>query len=185
MAGPFMFLGIDLSTVNWYLVLYAILSIAAVAMGTSQLFPMGTSTAVIYAIGSIMILYFYYTRWFGDSATTPSTWPPTINTCPDYFTYIESLPGDKKPGCVDMLGISKNNGYRPPTTTELTTLNSTDTNVFGFTSSSATTRTKILQICTLCKQKGITWEGIFDGDTCVGAGDNSAASAANKASCKL
>lgn len=112
MAPSLMFLGVDLFTLNWYFVIYLLFCIAVVGMGVTKLYSMGTATAIIYAIGSIMILIFYSYRWFGTDTTSSPTWPPTINTCPDYFTYIASLPGDSKPGCVDLLGISKNTGIR-------------------------------------------------------------------------
>lgn len=187
MAPPFIFLGVDLSLVNWYLVLYILFSIAVVAMGVTKLFPMGTSTAVIYGIGSIMTLVFYYYRWFGNSAPVSSTWPPTLNTCPDYLTYIESLPGDKKPGCIDMLGVSKNGQLRLTGESNLISLSSTNgAYVFPFTSvdvANATSPTLIKAICTKCRTLGITWEGVFDGDNCTGIANSAAAAEADSNSC--
>ena len=29
-------------------------------------------------------------------------------------------------------------------------------------------------ICNYCAEKGVTWEGVYDGDTCVGAASSSA-----------
>lgn len=137
-----------------------------------------------------MILYFYYNRWFADTVENTSTWPPTLNTCPDYLTYIESLPGDKKPGCVDMLGISKTGQLRLTTDSNLATLASTTAaSVFPFTSNdilNATNPSVIKAICTKCSTLGITWEGVYDGDSCTGIVNSvKAAAAASKASCNI
>ena len=186
MAPSLIFLGVDLYLVNWYVVLYILFSITVVSMGVSRLFAMGTSTAVIYGIGSIMILYFYYNRWFGDSAETTSTWPPTLNTCPDYLTYIEALPGDKKPGCVDMLGVSKTGQLRLTSESSLANLSSTTSaSVFPFISSDLVNATPavIKAVCTKCSTLGITWEGVYDGDSCTGIANSAKAAAADKGSC--
>lgn len=184
-----MFLGVDLFTLNWYFVIYLLFCIAVVGMGVTKLYSMGTATAIIYAIGSIMILIFYSYRWFGTDTTSSPTWPPTINTCPDYFTYIASLPGDSKPGCVDLLGISKNTGIRKTDASGLSaaTLRSdTADQVFPFTSKDvlkATTTAVVTGICQLCSSKGITWEGVYDGDTCVGISNNAALRSSASGSC--
>jgi hypothetical protein len=190
MAPSLMFLGVDLATVNWYLIIYILFAIASVFMGVTKLYPMGAPTAIIYAIGVTMVLIFYGYRWFGEgSNTTPSTWPPTINTCPDYFTYIQSLPGDSLPGCVDMLGVSKNGSIQLTTDTVLSTLSSTSvSNVFPFTSSdvlNAKQASVIQGICNLCNQKGITWEGVYDGDSCTGVSNNATALAAKSQTCPM
>ena len=157
-------------------------------MGVTKLLTMGTNTAVIYGIGSIMILYFYYNKWFGDNGDgAPSTWPPTLNTCPDYLTYIESLPGDKKPGCVDMLGISKTGQLRLTGESNLASLSSTtSSSVFPFTSTdvaNATNPATIKAICNKCNALGITWEGVYDGDSCTGIANSVKAAAADSSSC--
>jgi hypothetical protein len=147
---------------------------------------MGVPTAIIYAIGVTMVLIFYGYRWFGKKTDQTPTWPPTLNTCPDYLTYVKTLPGSGSgSGCVDMLGVSKNGILVKVLNSELTGTSALTANkIFSATSKLATDTTTILQLCNMCKQKGLTWEGIYDGDSCIGAGSNSAASAANKASCK-
>jgi hypothetical protein len=183
--------GVDLATVNWNFVIYTLLSIAIVAMGTAKLFSMGAPTGIIFAIGSAMIFIFYGYRWFGvDPKKKPDTWPPTLNTCPDYFTYIESLPGDKKPGCIDMLGVCSVNTIGITTQEQLAVQSgsgvissTTAAKVFGFTSTDIKNGTDVRSICLSCKAKGITWEGVFDGDTCVGASPNSPANPKPAGSC--
>jgi hypothetical protein len=190
MAPSLIFLGVDLFTLNWYFVIYLLFSIAVVGLGVSKLYTMGTATAIIYAIGSIMILVFYSYRWFGIDTTSSPTWPPTINTCPDYFTYIASLPGDSKPGCVDLLGVSKNSGIQKSTAAQLGVggaLTSTSVDkVFPYTSKDvlkATTSAVVNGICQYCNSKGITWEGVYDGDTCIGVSNNAALKSSASGSC--
>ena len=167
---------------------------AIVAMGTAKLYSMGVPTAIIFAIGSALIFIFYGYRWFGtDLKNKSSTWPPTINTCPDYLTYIKSLPGDNNPGCVDMLGVSRL-GFAKTIQSDLSV---TGTNglkighakVFPFISKdvlNATSSGIVQSICDQCRSKGLTWEGVFDGDNCVGIANNTAtqsASASGSGSC--
>lgn len=183
MASSFKFFGVDIASVNWYFVIYILVSIAAVAMGVAKLFPMGTSTAIIYAIGVTMVLIFYGYRWFGDSANeASSTWPPTINTCPDYLTYVKTLPGTGSgSGCVDMLGVSKNGILVKVVDSDLTSTAALASNKTFLKTSKDIIGTKnpavVKAICNLCRTKGLTWEGVFDGDTCTGVATNAAAAA--------
>lgn len=188
MAPSLIFLGVDLNSINWYIVFYILFCIVVVSVGVAKLFPMGTSTAVIYGIGSILILVFYYYRWFEkDSDKVPSTWPPVLNTCPDYLTYIESLPGDKKPGCIDTLGVSKNGILKVTTETGLASVSSTTQDrVFGYTSTDVANTNDVAVIkalCLKCQTLGITWEGIYDGDSCTGIANSAKAAASDSASC--
>jgi hypothetical protein len=178
------FFGVDLYQVNWYLILYVILSICAVAGGTSQLFPMGAPTAVIYAVGAILVFVFYGYRWFDNQSGTLSKWPPTINSCPDYLTYVGSL-SNGNPGCVDLLGVSTKQGqFLKSSPSDIASLSSTtSTKVFPFTSSDvlkAADDATVQAICSYCNRMGVTWEGVFDGDTCVGIATKAAVKASSK-----
>jgi len=76
--------------------------------------------SVLVFIGGILMLYFYYVKWF---MTTTPDWPPYQTVCPDYLTpvspgYENSTNADgtnslkpKNGGvfkCVDFVGVSKN-----------------------------------------------------------------------------
>ena len=168
--GKFVFLGVDLSTVNWSYVFYIVLSIAVIIGAVTKLYPMGTERAVIVAIGFTMVLYFYSLRWFGaDPANDKNVWPPHINTCPDYLTYIPPNQfGLSKGGCVDMIGVSTNGSF-PKITNEIEQRNTiTSTKVFGGSAAPITSAniTDVKLACNACQQAGLTWEGIYDGDTC-------------------
>jgi hypothetical protein len=106
--------------------------------------------------------------------------------CPDYLTYVETLPGSRRPGCVDMIGVSKNGGIVKVVQSELTSNSALNSNkMFMYTSADvkrATTSQELKPICDACIRAGITWEGVYDGDSCVAinrANQNAAAGGAN------
>jgi len=187
-------LGVDLSTVNWYLVVYVIFSICVVTYGVYELYPLGVPRAAIYGLGAIMVCIFYGYKWFASlMVNTNKNWPPTINTCPDYLTYVEKLPGDKQYGCVDMLGVSTTSGglqvTQPSDILTGSTLKSTNASkVIPYSSRdviSATSSAAVQTICNACAAAGVTWEGVWDGDVCTGIAtwnSENAASAQRKSS---
>jgi hypothetical protein len=168
--------GFDLFKVHWFHVLYVLFAIAATVMGTQQLYSTGTGRAVIFAIGATLTFVFFNNRWFENQERPPSRWPPTINMCPDYLTFIPTVPGVKNVnggGCVDMLGVtSKSSGLMKTTKADLQAISSASTNqLFEFTSADVAAAKNIgdLQsICTRCSVAGLTWEGVYDGDSCLG-----------------
>lgn len=161
---------------TWLLIVYCILSIGFVTYSTNKLYPLGSLRAILFAIGSILILIFFGIRWF-SSAPLSKNWPPTINMCPDYLTFIPSVPGASSVSggvCVDLLGVTKSSsGLSLVNPSTLSSLSPTDlTKVFQYTAEDVTAaqgKTSTIQkICNRCQQAGITWEGIFDGDVCQG-----------------
>ena len=177
MAASFVIFGIDLSKVNWYLVFYILFSITVTAMGTTKLYPMGLGRAVIYAIGAAMVFVFFGYRWFSSPEKTSKKWPPTINTCPDFLTFVPTVTGASSVsggGCVDLIGVTTNSsGLQLINKSKLASISANDTNhLFEFTSAdvaaAANNPTQMQHICTRCQIAGITWEGVWDGDTCGG-----------------
>ena len=178
MASFFLF-GIDMgkvfASINWYLVAYIVLSIVVVVTGTMRLYPMGMGRGLIYAIGATLVAIFFGFRWFSRPITAPKTWPPTINMCPDYLTYVPNMAGASSTsggGCVDLLGVTNSSGGIQKTNrSELNTISANNTNkVFEYTSAdvNAATKASDLQvICDRCRMAGLTWEGVYDGDTCT------------------
>ena len=162
----------DTSKVNWYLVAYVLLSILFLIHTTTKLYPMGQTRGVIYAIGTFFVLLYFGLHWFNKkNKRTDTVWPPVINMCPDYLTYFES--GTTK-GCVDMLGVSTNAGLGNVVTDIAARTNQ---NTFPYTFNSIKNKTTdINDICKACSDTGLTWEGVYDGDSCVGAASSSALS---------
>jgi hypothetical protein len=176
--AKFVLFGIDigtvLSSINWYLVAYIILSIASVVMGTTKLYAMGAGRGVIFAIGASLTFLFFGFRWFSNPVTAPKNWPPTINMCPDYLTYVPDMKGAKSlsgGGCVDLLGVTHSSGGIVKTNpSEVSQISATALNkVFEYTSvdvNSAKTAKQLQVICDRCRMAGLTWEGVYDGDVC-------------------
>jgi len=203
-SGDIVIGGINLSTINYTYVFYVLFSIVLVAGGTFALYSSANlGRTVIYAIGVSLIMLFFGMRWFGNVPSTSKLWPPTINMCPDYLTYVR---GTNTSGCVDTLGVSTNGGLGKINSSELAA--PPITKVFGgatpYTSASimgtpavagvaavqasgesgtssyvpairavtaaaavpATAET-VKAICDACKSNGLTWEGVWDGDTCL------------------
>ena len=160
--------GLDLAKVNWYLVLYILASIAGLVYGTNKLYSTGQVRGVLFAVGALIVLVYFGLRWFGSRINKPKSWPPVINMCPDYLTYIKGLPG-----CVDMLGVTKASaGLLKSRPSELSSIQRSNRNkVFEFTSEdvrAAKSVSELQIICNRCQEAGVTWEGVYDGDVCVG-----------------
>jgi len=200
--------GYDTATINWYLVLYVVLSIVFLGFGTNAVFSTGQIRGVIFGIGSALVLVYFGLKWFANPVAGTTEWPPAINMCPDYLTFFPNLrinlagtpatppagtaatAGVVTPttrgGCVDMLGVSLNRVLKKTTSSALEGL-STAVNMV----SSSPNTYKIFQysyddfkaaitkggtegskdvenICNACRTAGITWEGVYDGDTCIG-----------------
>lgn len=158
-----------LAKINWSLVLYVISSLIAVVVGSNQLYSFGMGTATIYAIGSTLIFVLFGYRWFSKPVAS-ITWPPNINMCPDYLTFVKTIAGLPNGGCVDTLGVSTG-GFSKIEPSAISSVAKTDRlKVFEYTAkdvSKATTSEALQEICTRCYNAGLTWEGVFDGDTCV------------------
>lgn len=169
-GNSFMFLGYDLSTINWWLVGYVLACITIMLNALPKLYPYGMTRAILFGIGATLVFIFYGRRWFGKSSDSMSaTWPPKINSCPDYLTYVASMK-DGNPGCVDMLGVSTTGTLQVVGNTS--TLSSNSPNVFPFTSAFirqvAGNAQQLQAVCNACSANGITWEGVYDGDSCLG-----------------
>ena len=165
---------------NWQIIAYFILSIGIVAYGTNTLLPSGTGRAILFGIGSTLLFIFFGFRWFSSpsSSSESKTWPPTINSCPDYLTYIpkNTLTGPTSivsDICVDYLGVSVNGGLGKKNKTDSILYNSNTpftrgASIFPYTSNDVK-ETSVQTICDACATAGITWEGVFDGDSCIAA----------------
>lgn len=158
--------------ITFSLVAYVLFSIAVMGGGLYFLYsPETLARTVIFAIGGILVLVFFGMRWFGEDDSGPIFWPPTVNTCPDYLTYAPELSGGAS--CVDMMGVSVSaGGLRKVEKSELSSLQKgNQAKVFEYTAAdvaNSKTAEDMQVICDRCRLAGITWEGVYDGDTCVG-----------------
>jgi hypothetical protein len=119
-------------------------------------------------------------KWFSENslfAQTPGQWPPNINTCPDYLTYYKRTINDvsKQNTCIDMIGVSKNKGLEvfpssgtPPTD---------DKFYFNLMSPITNPLLNRSALCALARSKGLTWEGITNGEGCASSSGSTVATA--------
>jgi hypothetical protein len=161
--------GINLKTLNWGFILYTVVGILGLVYGTNTVYKINETRGIVFGICAVFVVVYYGIRWFGTSKlSTTKNWPPVINMCPDYLTYVERISG-----CVDMLGVTnKSAGLIKTLPSEVGALVRTNTQkVFEFTSQDVRDATNIdtlTNICNRCQTAGVTWEGIWDGDVCVG-----------------
>jgi hypothetical protein len=166
-SGDIVILGVNLNTVNYWYVFYILFSIVVVAGGSYSLYSAESlGKTIIYAVGASLVMVFFGMRWFGNIPAKSNVWPPTINTCPDYLTHNGT-------GCVDYLGVtSKVGGFQKSTKTTPIYFGGTGTpGLFTSTTVNAAITAgdtaRLQLICNSCSNGGLTWEGIYDGDTCV------------------
>ena len=76
--------------------------------------------SVLVFLGGILVLYFYYVKWFIASAQR-GTWPPYQTVCPDYLTPVSPGSDGGMSGmggqsgvvkCVDFVGVSRNGAFK-------------------------------------------------------------------------
>ena len=173
----FLIFGTRIFRLNPYFVVYVILSFLTIFQVTSKLMPMGQGRAAIYAIGASLLAIFFGYRWFSNSKNASESWPPTINMCPDYLTYVPNLSKTLTTsinggGCVDTLGVTRGN-LEKTFPSDISNKALTANKIFRYTSAdvkaTAETDTATTQaICDACRMAGVTWEGVYDGDSCVG-----------------
>ena len=160
---------------NIYLAIYVIVSIGIIAMGTMKLYNQSqTLGAAIYCIGVMLVCYIYGIRWFGPAALlsdTPVSWPPTINTCPDYLTHYTRIKagGTKESTCIDLIGVSKNGTLKKFVTDPSGNVPTDREFFFQLNTTSNDPATKNRELCYKAFAAGLTWEGITNGESCITA----------------
>jgi len=118
----------------------------------------------------VWVLVIFGLRWFGPDSQYKNTtvkWPPFINTCPDFLieTPYKNTNGSSVKACVDPTGVATGS-------LEIYPKGGTDHKEAYFILDPAETRDAL---CARLKDKGLTWEGIYDGQTCFkedGSGGN-------------
>ena len=156
---------------NIYLGIYIVLSILVLAGGTYKLVVSGlTIAAGLFCIGALATLIIFGLKWFQQGSIfseTPVSWPPTINTCPDYLVYFgRKMPdGTTKDTCIDQIGVSKNGSLKIfPKDGSIPT---SDEYYFSLTTNSSDSAKKNAELCQRAITFGLTWEGITNGESCL------------------
>ena len=158
---------------NVSLLLYILLCIAIGFSLTMYLVRAGRAiSAGVFGVGAILIFIFFGLRWFvyDKPKWASKDWPPTINTCPDFLTYLNL---DGKDVCIDTLGVSTNpGGAGGKAGLKRWTYGTTPPPGVGpeFYFDLSTNKTnaieRMTEYCNRCLEKGVTWEGICDGESC-------------------
>jgi len=145
---------------------YCFLSVVLITGGGYTLVSSGQEIiAALYFLGATAAVIFFGLRWFtvsGDIAKKGATavpWPPVINYCPDFLTLTTA---NNEQVCIDTVGVSTNGA--------MSTSDGTDTqekSIFHlYLDQSGPKRAQSL--CDQAKMKQVTWEGVWDGSTCMG-----------------
>ena len=170
-------------TFNIYLIIYVIGAIAVLVGGTLTAFNMAkTLAAILFFIGALVIFTVFGLKWFSPGsvfAKTPVSWPPTINTCPDYLVYYGRVKtdGTKENTCIDLIGVSKKGEaglkvFPKEAVNDDTKVPAGDEYYFSLTTNSSDINTKNQELCTRAITKGLTWEGITNGESCIIPGES-------------
>lgn len=157
---------------NIYLIVYIIIACFVTIRYTYTLYQSGDAvTAFFFFIGATILFVLYGLRWFATNqsmlSNSPVSWPPTINTCPDYLTYYQLTEGGVTYDmCIDMVGVSRNGGVTkfPNTTSPPAHDNSC---YFPLKTLSDEPEKKRAELCQRAMAAGLTWEGITNGESCL------------------
>jgi len=163
---------------NIYLGIFIVVALAVISGGTFKLFDTGRKgAAIVFLIGAIAIFVVFGIRWFGSGkgsmfSQTPVQWPPVINTCPDYLMYYKRPKSDGtfEDTCVDKLGVSRNGSLKIiPANGDVN--NANDEYFFSLATKSSDADKRKAELCQRTIQYGLTWEGISNGESCIGSGN--------------
>ena len=146
-------------------VLYVLASCVLLAGGTFRYVRSGAPiTAGIFFIGVLIIIVYYGIKWYttaGTSTKTPQggSWPPVLNTCPDFLS-VYNMNGTNV--CIDTIGIAGAGGisqWTDPVQTDAKFQFNLNLDKKG--------ADRVAALCKECKSKNVTWEGVWDGAACM------------------
>lgn len=175
---------------DFVFILYILFSLVSGLGGTYYLIQSERTLAgFLYFIGAALVLTFYGLRWFsGDSLKVTryesKSWPPFVNMCPDFLSvYERPVAGSnrKEKVCVDLIGVSEN-GIQKLTDPANVANNNYVFRLFLEKKG----KDRMNALCRECKEKKVTWEGVYDGIACTGTGSvpNADGTTDNKDSCE-
>jgi hypothetical protein len=157
---------------NIYLGAFIVIALAVIVGGTFELSGSNqTIGAILFFLGAIVVFIVYYLKWFGSInsmlSNTPVSWPPVINTCPDYLVYYKRTKADgtSQDSCIDTIGVSKNGALKVFPTSGTPPVS--DEYYFSLTTQSSDPTAKNAELCQRAMTFGLTWEGITNGESCM------------------
>lgn len=163
---------------DYYLIAYIFLVLIVMFQAASSMFGSGRTWAGIIVFATFILIFsFYGMRWFrGDkfAGAYSGSWPPVINTCPDYLTYFKKptgVSGKFEDTCIDLIGIQRSgasstltswspsdNPNNPPSATA---------KYFTSVYRPGMTASDLDNLCSKTQAYGLTWEGITNGESCT------------------
>lgn len=155
-------------------ILYIVFSLAVSLGGTVVLIQNErTLGGFLFFIGSVLVLTFYGLRWFSGNAFNTSryntkTWPPVVNTCPDFLSvYERPVAGSsrKERVCVDLIGVSEGGIQK-----FIDPNNAANDNFVFRLFDNLKGQERLRALCNECKLKKVSWEGVYDGVACTATG---------------
>jgi hypothetical protein len=159
---------------NIYLGIYIVCGLAIVAGGAYQLNNLDYSIAAfLFFICGTGLFALYGLRWFASNGSifsdSPVSWPPTINTCPDYLTYYDRTKSDGsvQKTCIDRIGVSRNGNLKSFPATGAAPAG--DEYYFSLATTASDADGKNNELCQRAMSMGLTWEGVTNGEGCVKA----------------
>ena len=153
---------------NIYMIMYIIAAFLVIGGGSYKITQQQQSVAALFFfIGSLTLFIIYGIRWFSQSGSlfsaTPVSWPPVINTCPDYLTYYKRGAQDT---CIDLIGIARCGGNQKCLKRYVKGTDD-DAYFFDLTTKSSDGPSKKAELCKRSMEYGLTWEGITNGEACI------------------
>jgi hypothetical protein len=121
-------------------------------------------------IGMLILFVLFGLQFFTSDGkhvqqTKPSKWPLTINYCPDYLSLLKL--SDNTYTCVDTVGVATGNGNKLQKfdSNSAVTGNNSPTTLqrFDLHLNISDNNARRDTIINQCKEKGLTFEGIYDG----------------------
>lgn len=127
------------------------------------------SAIVFFALG-LTVMIIFGMRWFDAGGTLnpgATTWPPIINTCPDFLSYFKRpLNGGKtEDTCVDPIGVATAGILQKFPADGTTNPPVSDNYYFKLVAGES-----VADKCKRTMDYGLTWEGVTDGETCFNGG---------------
>jgi hypothetical protein len=150
---------------DYLFILYILVSVGIGLGGMVMLIQSErTLGGLLFLLGSILLFTFYGLRWFyGENLkatmTSSKQWPPVVNTCPDFLTLTNA--GNKRV-CIDLVGVSESGISK---FVDQSNINSAKHVFQLYDNLSGQQRANAL--CNECKKHNVTWEGLWDGSSCV------------------
>jgi len=145
--------------------LYVLASVVLIGGGTFRYVNSGAYiTASIYFIGVFSVVLYYGIKWYTGSGVStskpqPGPWPPVLNTCPDFLSAYKM---NTTTVCIDTIGIAGAGGisqWTDPVQTDMKYQFDLNLKLNG--------PDRVKALCTECKNKKVTWEGLWDGSACL------------------